>query len=65
MVLHAFRVEVFDGGVDDDREVAGVFERVMGQVVALEVAPGALDCVSMMPLYAGFLVRAECDPALT
>jgi len=29
----------------------------MGQVVQLEVAPGAFDCVSIMPLY----VKARTD----
>jgi len=62
--LHAFLVELLDRGVDGAGEVVGVLERVVGQVVPLQVAPGALDCVSMMPLYVGFLVRAECDAAL-
>ncbi len=60
----AFFVELPDGGVDRGCEVGGVLEGAVGQVVPLEVAPGALDCVSMMPLYVGFLVRAECDAAL-
>ena len=50
-----------DGAV----EVVGVLERLVGQVVALEVAPGPLDCISMMPLYVGFLVRGGYDAALT
>ncbi len=61
----AFCVELFDRVADACVEVAGVLERAVGQVVALEVAPGALDCVSMMPFYVGFLVRAGCDAALT
>jgi hypothetical protein len=61
----ALFVELLDRGVDGAGEMGGVFERVVGQVMALEVAPGALDCVSMMPLYVGFLVRAGCDAALT
>ena len=61
---HAFRVELLDGGVNGAVQLGCVPKRLMGQVVSLEVAPGALDCVSMMPLYVGFLVRARCDAAL-
>ena len=61
----AFFVQLLDGGVDGAGEVVCVLERVVGQVVPLEVTPAALDCVSMMPLYVGFLVRAGCDAALT
>ena len=60
----ALFVELLDRGVDGAGEVGGVLERVVGQVVALEVAPAPFDCVSMMPLYVGFLVRAGCDAAL-
>ncbi len=62
---HALRVEPLDGGANGAGRVVGALERLIGQVMALEVAPGALDCVSMMPLYVGFLVRAGCDAALT
>ncbi len=61
----AFLVEVLDGVSDARVEVGGVPERAVGQVVALEVAPASFDCVFMMPLYVGFLVRAGCDAALT
>jgi len=61
----AFLVEVLNSIPDARVEVGAVPERLIGQVMALEVAPGALDCVSMMPLYVGFLVRAGCDAALT
>ncbi len=61
----AFLVERLDGGADGAFEVAGGFERLVRKVVALEITPGPLDCVSMMPLYVGFLVRAGCDAALT
>ncbi len=39
---HAFFVEFLDGGVNGAVQVGGVLERVVGQVVPLEVAPGAL-----------------------
>ena len=61
----AFCVELFNGVPDAGVEVAGVLECPVGQVVPLEVAPASFDCVSMMPLYVGFLVRAGCDAALT
>ncbi len=61
----ALFVELLDRGMDGTGEMGGVLERVVGQVVPLEVAPAMLDCVSMMPLYVGFLVRAGCDAALT
>ncbi len=61
----AFLVDRLDGGADGAFEVAGDLERLVREVVVPEVAPGALDCVSMMPLYVGFLVRAGCDAALT
>ena len=64
MGLYAFLTEPLDDGVDGAGGVIGVLERLMGQVVPLQVAPGALDCVPMMPLYVGFLVRAGCDAAL-
>ena len=50
--------------MDGACEVGHAFERAVGQVMPLEVAPAPFDCVSMMPLYVGFLVRAECDAAL-
>ena len=60
----AFFVELLDRIPDAGVEVCGVLECPVGQVVALEVAPASLDCVSMMPLYVGFLVRAGCGAAL-
>ena len=59
-----FLIEVLDSVPDAGVEVGGVPERAVGKVVALEVSPGALDCVSTIPLYVGFLVRAGCDAAL-
>jgi len=60
----AFLVELLDRGVNCGGEVGGILEGAVGEVVPLEVEPGPLDCVSMMPLYVGFLVRAGCDAAL-
>ncbi len=40
-----FLVELLDRGVDGAGEMGGALERVMGEVVPLEVAPGALDVV--------------------
>src|SRR4051794_41507780 len=43
----ALAVEGLDGLVDGDIEGVGVTERAVGQVVALQVAPGALDVVQL------------------
>ena len=40
---HAFLVELFDGGVNGAVQVGCIPERLMGQVAALEVAPGAFN----------------------
>src|SRR3954451_11444902 len=40
-------VEGVDGAVDGEVELAGVAEGAVGQVVALQVAPGALDVVQL------------------
>jgi hypothetical protein len=45
MGRHALLVELLDGGVDGAGEVGCVLEGAVGQVVPLEVAPGALDVV--------------------
>ena len=39
----AFCVELSDGIPDAGVEVSGILERPVGQVVPLEIAPGALD----------------------
>jgi len=41
----AFLVERLDGGADGAFEVAGAAERLVGEVVALDVTPGLLDVV--------------------
>ncbi len=43
----AFCVELSNGVPDAGVEVSGILERFVGQVVALEVAPGALDEVQL------------------
>ncbi len=43
----AFLVERFDPGADGAFEVAGDLERLVSEVVALEVAPGSLDVVQL------------------
>jgi len=40
-----FLVELLERGVDGAGEMSGALERVMGEMVPLEVAPGALDVV--------------------
>src|SRR3546814_19602822 len=45
MLGHAFAVEVGDGLMDGAIEVICVWEGVVGEVVAFEVAPGAFDVV--------------------
>ncbi len=47
----AFFVELLDRGVDGAGETGGILERVMGQVVPLEVAPGALDLAQLRRAY--------------
>src|SRR3954467_6633111 len=49
-------VEGVDGAVDGEVELAGVAEGAVGQVVALQVAPGALDVVQL-----GRLLREPLD----
>ncbi len=44
---HALRVDPLDGGANGAGKVVGALERLMGQVMALEVAPGALDVVQL------------------
>ena len=61
----AFLVELLGGSADGAFEVGDGLERLVAEVVPLEVAPAPFDCVSMIPLYVGFLVRAGCDAALT
>ena len=41
----AFLVERLDGGADGAFEVAGGFERLVREMVTLEVTPGPLDVV--------------------
>jgi hypothetical protein len=43
----AFFVQLFDGGVDGAGEVVCVLERVVGQVVSLEVAPAPFNVVQL------------------
>ncbi len=43
----ALLVERFDGGADGTFEVASGLERLVGEMVALDVAPGPLDVVQL------------------